>query len=683
MWLRASLLGALGGLALQGPLAAGPLVDAVDPVASLRSQSLSAVSAHTAGVVLEVGSGRYTLKSGRLWWIEASDGQTIGIFFEGRGTLVWSADDANAARVYADNAGRVGGLHAEKDRSLAADFAQAAFYFSMTARPDVKATFSLEPATPASGLDELRRRFAKDRRPSPEIGVAAAGVEPYVEVLVGADKDLRHVVDDAFAGEESLLVLETLEAAPGGFPDWRFPVPVAVRPRGRTRREAPRPSVRLVEVEANVKEKDQNRGLLEVHETLRFEHAADAVAFELVSDMLTSRMYSVLPTVMQSVTGEDGQPLPFVLEKDRLFVFFRPAARAGQAIKLTFEYDGGFFERIGGHNFWELPHEIAWSRQPSPLSHRGAWYPQPISGGFIPAHTFRARVRARKPLTPFATGETVRRGEDGDWNLVETRMDRPVRSVTVLAGSYTIQEETANGVTCRVASYGLAKGKAGARMLAIFHHMRRFYESYFGRFPWKEYEILDAPAFDPVGQASPGMTRIPWGINNFFYGGIFERLAHDVAHSWWGDSLWGAQARDRWIDEAFAEVAAGRAMEVLGSGADFSRLRNIWKVRARDAMGRAPIPLAGDLTERASYVSSSGLPVDRYWLLYFKGASLLQAIREETGDQVFFMVLRRFLASFEGVPNVTADRFVELLSEATKKDWGPWFEKYYYGFELP
>jgi hypothetical protein len=679
---RAILSGILASLAFQGPLHAAPPAGDVDPVARLRAQSLSAASAHTAGLVLEFGAGRYTLETGRLWRIEASDGRAIGLFFEGQGSFAWTADDANAARVYSENARRVGGFRAAKDRTLTAEFGQAAFYFSRAAQPALEATFSPEGATPASGLEALRRRFRNDRAPSPEFGAAAAGAQPYAEVLIAAGKDLRHVVDDAFAGEEALFVLGPLAFAPAGFPDWRFAVPVAVRPRGRSRREAPRPAIQLVDVDADVRETDRDRGLFDVRETLRFERAADGVALDLVSETLTSWSYSILPTTMTSVTGVDGRPLPYVLDKDRLFVFFDPAVRAGQTMKIRFGYDAGYFERDRGYDFWELPHASGWSRQPTPLQTRGAWFPQPV-GTFVPGHTFHARVRARKPLIPFATGNVVRRTEDGDWNLVETLTSRPVRSATVLAGNYTIMEGTEGGVTCRVASYGWAKPEAGSRMLALFHTMRRFFETYFGRFPWKEYTIIDTPAFDPVGQASPGMARIPWSIDNFIYGGIFERLGSDVVHSWWGDSVWGAQPADRWIDEAFALAGAGRAVEVLGSEADFRRLRNIWRAHARDARSRAPIPLAGDVTEPLVHRKGSDIPEDRYHLLYFKGASLLEAIREETGDQVFFTVLQRFLASYEGSPEVTTDRFVAFLSEATKKDWSPWFEKYYYGLELP
>ena len=77
------------------------------------------------------------------------------------------------------------------------------------------------------------------------------------------------------------------------------------------------------------------------------------------------------------------------------------------------------------------------------------------------------------------------------------------------------------------------------------------------------------------------------------------------------------------------------------------------------------------------------MAVDRTNLVYSKGAILLHTLRQELGDDLFFTTLRSFLRSFEKRGTVTTDDFVALLGFVTKKDWKPWFEKYYYGTEMP
>jgi len=287
----------------------------------------------------------------------------------------------------------------------------------------------------------------------------------------------------------------------------------------------------------------------------------------------------------------------------------------------------------------------------------------------------------------------VRRAVEGDENVVETRLDRPVPFVAALAGAYTVQEEAQDGVVCRVASYGVSKERSGARLTNLFHRMRKFYEPYFGAFPWREYTIVEVPSYG-FGQAPPGMMRITQEAFQanviggdaeaaFFSAGINERLAHEIAHSWWGYGVWGATPNDQWIEESFAETSAARLIEEMKDRADFTRLANVWRTRAKEASSLAPIALANDVSRKVEFFDSSDLWVDRFYLTYFKGAVLLQAIRKEIGDDAFFTVLKSFQRSFEKKPAVTTDQFVGLLSYVTKKDWKPWFEKYYYGTEVP
>ena len=157
-----------------------------------------------------------------------------------------------------------------------------------------------------------------------------------------------------------------------------------------------------------------------------------------------------------------------------------------------------------------------------------------------------------------------------------------------------------------------------------------------------------------------------------------------MAHSYFGYVVWEADRDDQWISEAFSEVAAGRVIELLKDKGEYRKLVNVWRERGKDASSRAPIALANEL---ASPPGNAGvaqqLSRDRAFLIYFKGASLLTKIREEVGDDTFFTVLKSFLRSFEKRPAVTTEQFVGLLGYVTKKDWAPWFERHYWGSEMP
>ena len=55
-------------------------------------------------------------------------------------------------------------------------------------------------------------------------------------------------------------------------------------------------------------------------------------------------------------------------------------------------------------------------------------------------YTFHALVRVKKPFVPFAPGATIRRVAEGDDNVLETRVDKPVQFAAILAGKYEIEE---------------------------------------------------------------------------------------------------------------------------------------------------------------------------------------------------------------------------------------------------
>jgi hypothetical protein len=655
---------------------------AFNPLATFEHVVSSGRSRDAGRVTFQLGSAKYSFASGVLLELVGKDGVFAGWYFAGSGSVTFPAENAGTSKVFGDNARRLGGFDVADDGALRASFSNASFWLSEAARPPLDGFAAEASPVLAASFEAHRKRFVKDRFAEPEPALAAAllAKRPYAQVLIEGGRGLRHEVDDLFSGTERVAVEATMEAAPAGYLDWRFSRDVLSRPLGRARHTAPRVEYRLTELDVDVRERtEQGWGDLVVKETLVPERPLRALGFVLRSDSIAGIGLGSASVRMNSVIGEDGKSLPFSFAKDRLIVYLPAEVPAKRPVRLTFDYMAGYFGRPGGDNYWEL-------------ALGEDWYPAASDWRTSSLFTYHAVIRARKPFTPFTSGDTVRRGEDGDFNLVETRLDRPTSMVGVLAGKYTIQEETKDGITCRVASYAVSKEKSGAKLIALFHTFRKFYEPYFGPFPWKEFTIVEINGFG-YGQAPAGMMRITheaFQMNIFgdpraelFSQGINERIAHEVAHAWWGHVVWGAADEDQWIEEAFAEMAAGYAIESLKSKSEFSMLTNVWKTRGKESRGKSPIWLVNSMEDKASLQPNHDSTEDRYFILYFKGATLLQGIRTDVGEDAFFTSLKSFLRSFEKKPAVTTEQFVGLLSFITKKDWKPWFEKYYYGLEMP
>ena len=69
-------------------------------------------------------------------------------------------------------------------------------------------------------------------------------------------------------------------------------------------------------------------------------------------------------------------------------------------------------------------------------------------------------------------------------------------------------------------------------------------------------------------------------------------------------------------------------------------------------------------------------------LMYSKGAYVLYKLHEEIGDTAFFSFLRNFQAMKEFKYATTAE-MAPLIQRLTKKDYTEFFDKYYWGTEMP
>lgn len=676
MHLRAIVLAASLGLAAAAP-ASNPSERFFAPVLTGRSVT-------AASVAFPAGAGRYAITNATVWEVADGAGEPLGIWIRGQCRLEWTTDDPGAMKVYRENAGRVGGLDARKDGPIVAQAEEALVLFSAASRPAGLPQFQDgPPGAPApAALKAFLDRWKDDALPAPAAGLSAAAADgrKYLLAFLAAGKDLRHEVDETREDFDTLTVVERPAGLPVSAGAFRVGRTVARQPLGRSRRAVPRVDWVLTGLSVDVRETGEARGVLAVEETIVPQRALSALSFDLDGLSLSPRLLARRETSLQEVSLGDGTPLATYFGGGALVVFLPKPAAAGVPLTLKFRYDAPYFERYGD-NYWELP--LA-----------GAWYPQPPAVMVQARHGMKAVVRARKPLVPIAPGKTLRRFEDGEWNAVETILETREPFQAILAGKYTFFEETKGGVTARVATYGLAKPLSAAKLLTLFHTLREFYEPYFGPFPFAEYTIVEVNDYG-FGQAPPGLMRITreaFESNKFsgdlaaqvFSSGVNQRFAHEIAHAWWGGVVWNAQAADVWLVEAFSQMASGRALEALKSAGEYDRLSRGWRADAKEAASRAPIPLAEELVAKASPGAGDSLYADGVLLTYAKGPVLLVALRKELGDDLFFTVMKSFLKSFATRrPAVVTDDLVGLLEFATKKDWKPWFERYFYGTEVP
>lgn len=597
----------------------------------------------------------------------------VGFFFQGGGSFEYTTDDPVERPIVEYNVAKNTGLTAalEGKALVIRDHFREVLWLSGDAAvpnlPQGPTGAALEAA-----FDKHRERFGRVQAPPLAQGFTArrlnGGDGPFVRAEIsGGTEDLLYTLDAVNEKTESLYSLRKGDA----LPDRLYRTTLSSRPFGSDWRSPVLPRVMLTAVDFTLTASNGKDVALSVTETLTGLGRPSSVVLLHLDDTRFGRNALDPRTLrVKGVFDEGGAPVPFDHAKDEIAIGLPSPLAPGTAVKLRFELEGDILYRPAGDSYWILGTD--------------AWFPQPdLSGQFYTVH---ATAKVKQPFIPLMPGTTVRRAHEGDWNVLETRVDRPVQFMVVLAGKYGFEEETKDGVTVRVASYAMKNPHAIRKLMNLTQKIIAFDQGFLGPFPFPEFNVIEINDLG-WGQAPPGVMFItseafnPVGdsLNELYSKGINERFAHEIAHQYWGHVVKMPSEEEQWITESFAEICAGIVIRDLRGKSDFAGLQAVWKLRAGEASAIAPIPLANRIR---NHTNPSRAWTARTYLLYAKGPWLLNAVREKIGDQRFLVFLRSCQATLAWKFGTT-EMVEKVLEAVTKEDWKPFFDADYWGTGMP
>ena len=614
-----------------------------------------------------------TLKSGRGAPVRAGE-EVVGVYFEGEGAMDYLSVDPMETPMILFNAAKGTRLVPEKTGAgvrLRDSFTRLLWLSAGAPMPPLSGASA---PTLADGFRSQREKFGRSHAPPLSHDFALqrgnAPETPLVWAeMDGGKQDLVYELDGWQSRAEMLVFLRRSESPEPEFRKYLWPQTLSYQPIARDRRD-PLPSRFLItDVDIHLAASAGKEVTLSVLETivpvvrqsvLRFD--LDTVAYAGVGAGVGTRTERVV-----RVVDESGHALAFHHKNNELLISLPEPAEPGGLVKIRFEIDGDFLVRPGGDNYWELG---VWP-----------WFPQTDLGGQF--YTFHAVVHVKKPFTAFVPGVTIRRAAEGDENVLETRIDKPIQFAVVLAGKYEVAEEVRNGVTIRVATYAIRNPRGVKQLTNLAETIIAYYEQILGPFPFPEYNIIEINDYG-FGQAPPGIMFITseafnpllGDMNQLFSQGINERFAHEIAHQYWGTVVKMPSSEEQWITESFAEYCAALFLKTFRDASVYKSLEKHWRRRANFANDAAPIALANLI-----YDPVTGFEV-RTGLLYDKGPLLLSALNQELGDDMFLTFLKSYQKSFAWKFGTTK-HLAGLLQFLTKKDFMPFFEKYYWGTAMP
>lgn len=658
---------AAAALAVAAPTAAAATAPPGSPTVAALSGAIASPRLAGARLPAEaaewaVGHLRLELAGAEVYPVAAA-GLPVGIFVSGRVRLAYVSAYRYEREVFPLNVTRVtpwkvaeGVLSVEAGSALVIDPAIASRLPGFVAAGEA-------PEAANEALAAHLARFADDLAPPANL-VAQAILEGAADGVavaqVRADRrDLVYVHDALRHGEERLDVMQRF---PTGMPlsGRRYAEGLSRQPLGPPLERWPARFV-LSHVDLELVNPGERSVQMVVRERFAVGRALRTLELELWENRITGD--GLLPYRLDAVTTPAGQPVDHARVGSDLVVALPAPARAGEAVELVFRLSGDILDRPGGHGFWWLP--------------IGHWLPIPPR--LDNAHfTYHSVVKAAKPYRPFSMGAEVRRWQEGNLECVENRLDQPVQFAVVLAGKYHTYSETREGLTITLASYAFSHDESMRRIANNVFEMKKLYEKLLGPFPFAELQILEINEYG-FGIAPPGVIYLtreafdPGPEGRAFREELNHRMAHEVAHMYWGHVAQMSTLDDQWLSESTAEYYGAVATGHFLGRKELRESERAWKEQATLAREVDSIYLANRIAGEKGFR-------ERYALLYARGPLMLQELREELGDEAFFTILKSYLTNFRFQPILTK-KFLEITNFITKRDYTAWFEERLFGLE--
>ena len=344
---------------------------------------------------------------------------------------------------------------------------------------------------------------------------------------------------------------------------------------------------------------------------------------------------------LRRVTNESGRELPSSHRYHEVLVELPHAVNQGDLINLRFDTQWTGFTGMYGESFNNYFTLFGF-----------AWFPSP-SGWSESGYSFGLNAKTRKPYLPVASGSTRSLKEVGDFYELEAESTRPMRGIALFAGKYTAHEQQFPGLLVKIHAFS-AREDLMKIMPGIAYKFVQFYNSVLGDYPFGDLDLVEMSQFvgndtyiGHGGVAPPGMVLLTTEafharlseFSEYFAEGTNSRLAHEVAHQWFGHKAIPGSTRDWWIAESGAEYMSGMAMTATGPSqaaiTGFPRMLAEWQADAK-LCDKLPIEMAYALE------GESGA-TERVCLLYRRGPLVLHMLHTMVGNERFYAILKTFL----------------------------------------
>jgi hypothetical protein len=618
----------------------------------------------------KLGHLEVTINGGTATPVVGKSGRVLGFYVDGSGGYHYTADTSEDRASFAANFARVAKTLRPVDNGVTDRFSKMLVLFSEPVLSEVWSDAALEPAAPAGGsgfTDLLHGALSSYPEFDFRTAVAqlnAAGRFVYVEFDGGLER-VGYTFDEVIAGEERLFNFRNFSSYGVRFTETlsRQSIPGGAAGRGSW--------ITLTKAAIALETPDNKSGSIVSDLTFRVHDAGSRL---LPLRLLNSRDQdsphwdsTKYQLVVKRVAGAGGVEMPFSHKYDELLVEIPPTAAADAEVTIHVETAGEVFLDMTGHhsdNYF--------------IFLEGSWFPSPLSWGGE-RFDYTLKVKTNRPWRPVTSGREISLREEGDGLVAESRSDHPSHIIAVLGGKYVTKQETIDGLTVRVHAYASARKNVIENLPKLTAALVKFYTGILGPMPAEELDVVEIPEYG-FGISPSGIVLITSeaykaredDVAKYLSRGINARLAHEVAHQWFGHKAWPREIVDSWLNESFAEYFSGIAVGVLAGSektvVGFEHMLAEWRTDSKICSDVAPISMA-------SYLSGDSGRQDRRCLLYSRGPLVLHMLRTSIGNDRFFGATKKFLETANTGPATTED-YAKAVSDVVQMDMHWYFDQW-------
>jgi aminopeptidase N len=260
-------------------------------------------------------------------------------------------------------------------------------------------------------------------------------------------------------------------------------------------------------------------------------------------------------------------------------------------------------------------------------------------------------------------------------------LDKPASTylMTVVTGDYVVVQDKWRTVPLGYWTYPDSV-QAAWRGFGETPHAVELYSGKTGvDYPWAKYDQVVAPDFIFGGmenvtattQNDDAILHPAWAEPEANAAGL---MAHELGHQWYGDDLTMEWWNDSWLSEGFATFMEQYYTEST-HGVDEGTVERIAgnnQVVEFDRQARRPLVYDRWVND----------PLELFTVIYPKGAAVLQMLRHQLGDSLFWAAMHRYTVDHAFASVTTAD-LEHAFEQTGGRDFTTFFHQWVYGAGMP